>query len=97
MPELLHDGAAASRHVRWRIHWRIETRTPANAGFSPVSTTARRSDGGHEPGRESFSAAEGVNLDSSELEVTGDDTLGDVSDEEKGLQKGLFLLEHFTE
>jgi hypothetical protein len=37
-----------------------------------------------------------VNADSSELEVTGDDTLGDFSDEEKGLQNGLFLLEPFT-
>jgi hypothetical protein len=47
--------------------------------------------------REPFSHAEGVNPDSSGLEVTGDDTLGDVSDEEKGLQEHLFLLEHFTE
>jgi hypothetical protein len=43
-----------------------------------------------------FISAEGVNLDSSELEVTGDDTLGAVSEEEKGLQNGPFLLEHFT-
>jgi hypothetical protein len=38
----------------------------------------------------------GRNLDSSELEVTGDDTLGAVSDGEKGLLNGLCPREHFT-
>ena len=65
-----------------------------------ASSRTRRESNGEaavkHPLRDAFSAAEGVNLDSSELEVTGDDTLGDVSDEEKGLQKGLFLREHFT-
>jgi hypothetical protein len=43
-----------------------------------------------------FIAAEGINLDWSELEVTGDDTLVDVSHEEKCLQNKSFSVEHFT-
>jgi hypothetical protein len=43
-----------------------------------------------------FIAAEGINLDWSELDVTGDDTLVDVSHEEKCLQNRPFSVEHFT-
>ena len=43
-----------------------------------------------------IAAAEGINLDWSELEVTGDDTLVDASHEEKRLQNTSFSVEHFT-
>jgi hypothetical protein len=46
--------------------------------------------------RDSFIAAEGIHLDWSELEVTGDDTLVDVSHVEKSLQNKPFVVEHFT-
>jgi hypothetical protein len=55
-------------------------------------------DAGHRSSAASdpFISAEGINLDWSELEVTGDDTLVDVSHEEKRLQNKPFSVEHFT-
>jgi hypothetical protein len=64
---------------------------------SPLRSGNRRtSEPAIKPFCDSFISAEGVNLDSRELEVTGDDTVGDVSDEERCLQNGLFLLEPVT-
>ena len=79
----------------WRTNWRTAAKDPANRPI-PIGLENRRSSERLTRLHDSFISAEGVDPDWSELAVTGDDTLVDVSHEEKCLQNKPFSVEHFT-
>jgi hypothetical protein len=78
------------------MNWRTEKTSLHIDTFETVSRNRRTSEVAIQyRSRDSFIAAEGVVPDWSALAVTGDDTLGGLSDEEKGLQNRPFSVEHF--